>query len=310
MNILVIGGTRFIGAHVVRALHEAGASITVLHRGRSSNPILPQVRHVVDPRAEFPVTEFPPAVLQDWDVVIHMVPMGQVDGSVAVEAFRGRVGRMVFISSCDVYRAHGRLTQLEPGVPDPLPLAEGAPLRMRFYPYRGMEEQLGSYAHDYEKILAEAAVQEAADLEWTILRLPKVYGPEDNADLATVYGFAEVPHWRWTHGHVTNIARAIAVAAGHPLARNAVYNLGEEITPTMGERLALLPPRMKPEQALPPFDYRQSLVTDSRRVREELGYRDIIDERAAMSDLAKLSSSSDRAAGRAPADRSRSPGTS
>jgi len=78
----------------------------------------------------------------------------------------------------------------------------------------------------------------------------------------------------------------------------------------MGERLALLPPRMKPEQALPPFDYRQSLVTDSRRVREELGYRDIIDERAAMSDLAKLSSSSDRAGGRAPADRSRSPGTS
>lgn len=36
-------------------------------------------------------------------------------------------------------------------------------------------------------------MQSARDMDWLILRLPKVYGPEDNGNLATVYGFAAVP---------------------------------------------------------------------------------------------------------------------
>jgi nucleoside-diphosphate-sugar epimerase len=59
MKILMIGGTRFIGAHVVRRLHDAGAEIVVFHRGASTNPILPEVEHVLDPGAQYPVTDFP-----------------------------------------------------------------------------------------------------------------------------------------------------------------------------------------------------------------------------------------------------------
>lgn len=92
----------------------------------------------------------------------------------------------------------------------------------------------------HEKTLAEQAVQSARDMDWLILRLPKVYGPEDNGNLATVYGFAAVPAWRWTHGHVANVAAAIAAGATHAKAANAVFNVGEETTPTMGERLARL----------------------------------------------------------------------
>jgi len=61
------------------------------------------------------------------------------------------------------------------------------------YPYRELQAQISTYAHDYEKILAERTLQHAPDIEWTILRLPKVYGREDNSDLATVYGIAAVP---------------------------------------------------------------------------------------------------------------------
>ncbi len=283
MRILVVGGTRFIGAHTVRALHATGAEITVLHRGRTDNPVLPPVEHIVDPSARYPIVAFPDAVKRDFDVVVHMVAMGEADATAAVQAFAGRTGRLVLVSSCDVYRAYGRLTQSEPGEPEPVPLTEDAPLRTSRYPYRGMAAQIGDYADTYEKILAEEAVRGAAGApDWTILRLPKVYGPEDNADLGTVYGFAAVPDWRWTHAHVENVAAAIATASLHPKARNRIFNIGEETTPTMGERLAVLPKRPGEVPEPPPFDFRQALVLDTSRGRRDLGVADVVDEAAAM----------------------------
>lgn len=154
------------------------------------------------------------------------------------------------------------------------------------YPYRGMEAALGPFARDYDKMLVENAVRAASGPDWTILRLPKVFGPEDNGDLATVYGFAAVPGWRWTHGHVGNVASAIALAATHPMARNEVFNVGEEETPTMGERLARLPDAGGGTAALPPFDFSQDLVLDSGRLRRQLGYADAVNEAGAMAALA------------------------
>lgn len=90
--------------------------------------------------------EFPDRILRDWDVVIHMVAMGEDDAKAAVSAFEGRASRFVMISSCDVYRAYGRLIKSEPGAPEPVPLDEDAPLRSVLYPYRGMEAQLGAFA--------------------------------------------------------------------------------------------------------------------------------------------------------------------
>jgi nucleoside-diphosphate-sugar epimerase len=286
MKALVIGGTRFIGAHVVRQLHDTGAEITVFHRGTSSNPILPDVEHVCDPSASYPITRFPDPLRRDWDVIVHMVAMGAYDAEAAVQTFSGRTQRLTVISSCDVYRAFGRLTKAEPGSPEPVPLTEEAPLRSIFFPYRGIEEQLGAYAHDYDKILVENAVRSAHDLDWTILRLPKVYGPEDNGALATVYDFAAVPAWRWTHGHVRNIAAAIAAATVHPRARNAIFNVGEETTPSMGERLDRLPVQGSALPDPPPFDFRQALVMDTTKIRKELGFTDVVDERLAMIELA------------------------
>lgn len=285
MKVLVIGGTRFIGAHVVRHLHDAGASVAVLHRGTSINPILPDIERITDPNAEYPITTFPERVRRDWDIVVNMVAMGKADADAAVHAFTGRTRRFVLISSCDVYRAYGRLTKAEPGPPEAVPLKEDAALRSTLYPYRGMEEQIGAYAHDYEKVLAEKAVRDAPGLDWTILRLSKVYGPEDNGDLGTVYGFAAVPDWRWTHGHVSNVAAAIATAAMHPKACNTVYNVGEESTPTMGERLAGLPKQRDEFPEPPPFDYRQPFVIDTSKIRRELGYADVREETSAMAEL-------------------------
>src|SRR5438105_7977564 len=52
MHVLVIGGTRFIGPHVVRALADAGHDVTVFHRGES--PCDARVRHIHGDRSHLP----------------------------------------------------------------------------------------------------------------------------------------------------------------------------------------------------------------------------------------------------------------
>jgi nucleoside-diphosphate-sugar epimerase len=104
------------------------------------------------------------------------------------------------------------------------------------------------------------------------LRLPKVYGPGGNADLKTVHAFRNHPDWRWTHGYVENVAAAITLAATHPKAAGRVYNVGEQYTPTVAERLASLPGSCIPIDATCDFDFRQDMAYDTSRIREELGY--------------------------------------
>lgn len=84
---------------------------------------------------------------------------------------------------------------------------------------------------------------------------------------------------------------AIRTAAIHPRATNAVFNVGEETTPSMGERLAKLPSKgCKPEEP-PSFDFRQPLVLDTSKITRELGYTDIVDERSGMADVLRETAS-------------------
>jgi nucleoside-diphosphate-sugar epimerase len=140
------------------------------------------------------------------------------------------------------------------------------------YPYRKQAKSAADWVDDYEKILVEREILGNPDLPGVILRLPKVYGPGNNADLATVYGFRHQPQWRWTHGYVENVAAAIVLAAGHPAASGRIYNVGEASTPTVGERLACLPPSSIPADESTQFDMAQDIAYDTSNIRAELGY--------------------------------------
>ena len=269
MRILIIGGTKFIGPALVRQLLDQHHDVVIYHRGQTEPALPASVRHIHDPRAGIPVTFFPQEILsEDFDVVIHMIAMGEADSRAAVEAFRGRVPRLVALSSGDVYRTYGRFTGLEPGPPEPGLLRENSPLRSVLYPYRSKAQSAADWTYDYEKILVEREF--LRDESAVVLRLPKVYGPGGNADLATVYSARGHPDWRWTHGYVENVAAAIALAATHPRAQG-IYNVGEDPTPTVGERLQHLPPPDIPVSK-EAFNYDQDIAYDTRRIRSELGY--------------------------------------
>jgi nucleoside-diphosphate-sugar epimerase len=278
MRILIIGGTGFIGSHVARQLAEAGHTVLVFHRGRTETGFPQSVQHVRQPGGVASLRDFPKETLRfASDVVVQTIAMTQEDARCVVQTFRNSAGRIVALSSGDVYLAYGRFTQLEPGAAEPLPLREDSPLRTTLYPYRMKASSPADMLYNYEKILVEREVMGDADLPGIVLRLPKVYGPGSNADFATVHRYRHRPKWRWTHGFVENVAAAIALAAVHPLAVNKIFNVGEEITPTVEERLAVLPASNVPSDDSDSFDFWQDMVYDTQRIRKELGYREVVD---------------------------------
>ena len=116
MKIVIIGGTRFMGPHVVRSLKARGHDVTVFHRGVNCN----DVTHVHGDRLA------PPRDLHG-DLLIDMWCMTEAHACSAAEHFRDE--RRVLISSADVYRNYDGLRGRYNGPPDPIPLREDAPLR-------------------------------------------------------------------------------------------------------------------------------------------------------------------------------------
>jgi nucleoside-diphosphate-sugar epimerase len=288
MRILVIGGSRFIGPCVVRRLVRNGHDVGIFYRGQHEASLPANVTRFKDRRAQIPVTTIPEQLrLYSPDVVLHMIAMGERDAEAARVAFVGIARRLVALSSGDVYRAYGVFKGIEEGPLEAIPLHESSPFRSRLYPYRTNDTQPEAVEHYYDKILVERTIAADARLPTTVLRLPKVYGADDNADLATVYGFRAHPQWRWTHGFVENVAQAIALAIESEAASGRTYNVGEETTPTIAERLQYLP--AKPDAPLfnQVANFSQDIVYDTSAIRRELSYLEETSERDAMRSLCR-----------------------
>lgn len=288
MRVLFIGGTRSAGAAAARQLAAKGHEVAVFHRGEHEGDLPPSVQHFRSPSAAMPVREIPDQLRAfEPEVVVHMIAMGEEDTIACVSGFAGIARRLVVASSGDVYRAFGILWRKEEGPADPAPLTEDSPLRTNLFIHCQPDTPPDALQHYYEKILVERAAASDPRLPATILRFPKLYGPGDNDDLETVYAFREQPQWRWTHGHIENVGAAVALAVTNERASGRTYNVGEERTPTMGERLARLPPNRRVPATTLPLNFDQPIAYDTSLIRGELGFREVVDEAAAMLRLAE-----------------------
>ena len=302
MRILVVGGTGFMGPHVIEHLAAAGHEVTVFHRGQHEPGLPSDVHHVHSPTAAFPVIEFP-FELMAWrpEVVLHMLLMGEQDAETAVRTFRGLARRLIVCSSGDVYAAYGVLIGTENATEQPNLLSEDALLRRNLYPYRKMAKNSEDWLYHYEKILVEHVVMSDPELQGTVLRLPAVYGPGDNRRSFFPYlkrmddGRPAIlldeahARWRWTHGYVENVATAITRAVLDDRAAGRIYNVGEELTPSTEDRLQLLarvtgwwgrivkvPRDLLPHHLQDGYNYSCDLAYDTARIRHEIDYQENI----------------------------------
>lgn len=99
MDILVLGGTVFVGRHFVAAALAAGHRVTLVHRGQRGAELFPEADRILADR------DGGLDALGDrtWDVVVDCC--GYVPRIVrqSAEALRDRVGRYVFVSTISVY---------------------------------------------------------------------------------------------------------------------------------------------------------------------------------------------------------------
>jgi nucleoside-diphosphate-sugar epimerase len=300
MKILVIGGTHFIGLHVVHRLHKMGHEITVFNRGETRSDLPLGVNRIQGDRKN--LTQFKTEFDQlSPQVVLDMIAFTEQDAHDFVNTFKGIAQRAVVISSQDVYHAYDVLLKLESSAPDSVPLKEDSPLRSHLYPFRNLPEKLFDRSDDYEKILVEKVVMNEPDLPSTILRLPMVYGPRDFRRRLFPYlkrmddnrpaivleeSFAQ---WRGSYGYVENVAEAIALAVTHEQAANRIYNVSDTVTLTEAKRIRaigriagwngeviVLPKSQMPKSWKLPYNTDQDWVIDATRIRQELSYSEPI----------------------------------
>ncbi|HEY1789000.1 MAG TPA: NAD-dependent epimerase/dehydratase family protein, partial [Verrucomicrobiae bacterium] len=180
MKVLIIGGTRFIGPYVVRRLLDLGHNVMVFSRNRNRQSLPHGVWHFWEERKALP--SFRQEFI-NWapDVILDMCAYTEAQAREAMAVFKGVCGRIVLVSSCDVYRGWDRFfLRTGSGAFEPTPFTEDAPLREQLYLRRAQAKNKSDLEYDYEKILVERAMSGDPDLACTILRLPAVYGPKDH----------------------------------------------------------------------------------------------------------------------------------
>lgn len=244
-NVLVIGGSRFMGRRLVWRLLAQGHAVTILNRGLHEDPFGSRVTRL---RADRTAPEFRTVLRQrSFDAAVDFQAFSGADAAGAVEALSGQVGHYVMISSGQVYLVReappggGRGPVAEEGYAGQLVAAPQEPGDRREWLY-------GVGKREAEDTLREAFT--AHGFPYTALRLPMVEGEGDPSRRLESY------LWRILDGgplllpdggeqpvrHVYSgdVARAISDLLGRPQTFGEGYNLCQEEMPSLRRLLALL----------------------------------------------------------------------
>ncbi|HSH00779.1 MAG TPA: NAD-dependent epimerase/dehydratase family protein, partial [candidate division Zixibacteria bacterium] len=168
MNILIIGGTRFVGRAIAESALNRGHNVTLFHRGKTGGELFTQAEHIFGDR------EHDLALLEgrSWDIVIDTCAYTPRITRLAAEALSNAAPRYLFISTISVYaNFNGRIT-------------EESPLATLADP---TVEEINGETYGGLKVLCESVVSEIYGSRATILRPGLIAGPHDPTDRFTYW---------------------------------------------------------------------------------------------------------------------------
>lgn len=103
MNLLIIGGTQFVGRHIAYAALERGDRVTLFNRGRTQGDAIAGVEQVHGDRNG----DLHRLDGRTWDAVIDACGYTPVEVEISARYFSERTGAYVFISTISVYDQEG-----------------------------------------------------------------------------------------------------------------------------------------------------------------------------------------------------------
>lgn len=224
-TVLVLGGTGFVGGHLVAALCEQGHNVSILNRGKTEHSLPAGVERLVADRTD--ASQMRTALHgREWDAVYDVsgfvMAAGGSDLDDLLDLLDGRVGRYVYTSSIMAY------DQNWGGV---FPWSEDQPTNPD-----------GPTSYGGFKAISEASLlrrHTETGFPATIARPAAIYGPDNNIfDMETPMFLRLlqsrpilVPHEGLvvgSYGHVDDLCRAMITMATHSDAPGQVFNVSGE----------------------------------------------------------------------------------
>ena len=166
LNILVLGGTGFIGPHFVRHALARGHKITLFNRGRTNTHLFPEAEKLVGDRND----NLTALEGRRWDAVLDNSGYTPLQVQQSVDLLKNNCDQYLFTSTRAVY------TDFTHKVMD-----EDAPVGPHGIP----ESEWSGYGPN--KVLAERIVQAGFGARTLITRPPVIVGPGDRTDRFTYW---------------------------------------------------------------------------------------------------------------------------
>ncbi len=161
MKVLVLGGTRFVGRHIVEALLTRGHTVTLVHRGKSGPAVFPASEHVMADRNE----DLSVLDGREFDATVDVCAYFPRQVSTLADALGGRGGRYVFVSTTSVYDTDRTVMH-----------DEDAGLATLEDP---TTEEVTDVTYGGLKVLCEAVARDRFGDALTVVRPTYVVGPHD-----------------------------------------------------------------------------------------------------------------------------------
>jgi 2'-hydroxyisoflavone reductase len=161
MRILMIGGTRFIGRHVVEAARAAGHDVTIFHRGRTGADLFPDVEHRLGDRDR----DLSALADGEWDATVDTCAYFPRQVQELADVLGDRGGHHLLVSSVSAYAPPDG-----PGLTEDAPLAELADPTV---------EEVTNETYGGLKVLCERAAVDRYGPRTLLVRPTYVVGPDD-----------------------------------------------------------------------------------------------------------------------------------
>lgn len=179
MQLLILGGTRFVGRHLVERALAEGHEVTLFNRNRSAPDLFPQVEVVRGDR----VQDVSGLKGRTWDAVIDTSAYTPATVRRSAERLQDAAQHYTLISTVSVYRDFAQLQMDESA---PLGSLDEAAVRAAERAERS-GQGVGSEAYGPLKARCEAVVEALFPGRSLIVRPGLIVGPHDYTDRFTYW---------------------------------------------------------------------------------------------------------------------------